>query len=168
MGGFLMRDPWSLYFHLAGVAAFLLAHGTSAGMAFALRKEREPERMKRLLELSDRSFNLLYGALLVLLVGGVVGGFRSHYWSFGWIWTSLALLIVTAVAMFVLAGLWYGRLRQALGLHYRVGLKVLPPPTPGTPEEVQAALAHLQPYVMVGIGIVSIGLFLYLMISKPF
>ena len=39
-------DSWFLFFHLVGLAGFLLAHGTSAGLAFALRREREPERSR--------------------------------------------------------------------------------------------------------------------------
>ena len=80
-----MHDIWSLAVHLVGVVGFLLAHGTSAGMAFAMRRERDPARMRRLLELSEASFALMYASLLVLLAGGVAGGFRQGYWSLGWI-----------------------------------------------------------------------------------
>lgn len=163
-----MRDVWSLFAHLLGVAGFLLAHGTSAGLAFAMRRERDPERMRRLLQLSQGSFNVLYAALLVLLAAGVVGGFRGNYWGFGWIWTALALLVVTAVVMSVLAGRWYGALRKALGIKYRTGLRIYPAPPAGTDEDVHAAASRLQPFVMAGVGVVAVVLILFLMIDKPF
>lgn len=162
-----MHDIPSLVVHLVGIFAFLLAHGTSAGLAFAMRRERDPARMRRLLELSEASFSLLYPSLLLLLVGGVVGGFRQGYWSFGWIWAALGLLAVVLVAMFILGGGRYSELRKPLGLKYRAGLKILPAGPEGSADEIDAALVRQRPLVVVGIGIVTLALFLFLMIWKP-
>ena len=123
-----MHDIPSLVVHLVGVFAFLLAHGTSAGLAFAMRRERDPARMRRLLELSEASFSLLYPSLLVLVAGGIAGGFRLGYWSLGWIWVALGLLVVVSVAMSILGGERYSELRKPLGLKYRAGFKIYPAP----------------------------------------
>jgi hypothetical protein len=163
-----MHDIPSLVVHLVGVFAFLLAHGTSAGLAFAMRHERDPARMRRLLELSEASFRVLYPSLLLLLVGGVAGGFRQGYWSLVWIWVALGLLVVVFVAMSILGGGRYSELRKPLGLKYRAGFKILPAEPEGTPDEIAAALARQRPLVVVGIGIVGLALFLFLMIWKPF
>ena len=162
-----MGHVWTLFFHLAGMAGFLLAHGTSAGLAFALRRERDPERMRRLLELSEASFVILYPSLLVLIVAGIVGGFRLHAWSSGWIWAAIGVLAVMLVVMPVLGGRYSG-LRKALGIKYREGFRVLPGTTPGTQAEIDAAAARLQPVLMATVGIVALALFLYLMIAKSF
>jgi len=163
-----MHDVWSLAVHLVGLTGLLLAHGTSAGMAFAMRRERDPARMRRLLELSEASFSLLYPSLLVLLIGGVVGGFRQGYWSLVWIWVALGLLVVVFVAMSILGGERYSELRKPLGLKYRAGFKIYAAEPEGTPDEIRAALPRLHPLVIAGIGIVALALFLFLMVWKPF
>jgi hypothetical protein len=159
---------WVLFFHLAGMVGFLLAHGTSAGLAFALRRERDPERMRRLLQLSEASFAVLYPSLLVLVVAGVVGGFRLHAWSQGWIWAAIVVLVVVVVVMATLGGGRYSGLRKALGIKYREGFKILPATAPGTQAEIDAAAARLQPLLIAAVGIVALAAFLYLMIVRSF
>jgi hypothetical protein len=163
-----MHDVWSLFFHLVGVTGFMLAHGSSAGLAFAMRRERDPERMRRLLQLSEASFSVLYPSLLVLIAGGIVGAFRRHYWSFGWIWVAIGVLVVAFGIMFVLGGGRYSQVRKVLGIRYREGFKILPPGPAGTQQELEAAVARLQPFVLLGTGVVVIAVALYLMIAKPF
>ena len=43
---------WWVFLHIAGVFAFLTAHGVSVGVAFKLRRERDPQRILALNELS--------------------------------------------------------------------------------------------------------------------
>jgi hypothetical protein len=43
---------WWLFIHVVGVVGFVLAHGVSTGMAFQIRNERSPERIRALLEMS--------------------------------------------------------------------------------------------------------------------
>jgi hypothetical protein len=43
---------WIVFLHIAGIFGFLLSHGSSAGVVFALRHERKPERIRALLQLS--------------------------------------------------------------------------------------------------------------------
>ncbi len=164
-----MHDLWSLFFHLAGLAAFLVAHGTSAGLAFALRGERHPERMRRLLELSEGSFKVLYPAVLVLIAGGVAGAFRRTYWSSGFVWVSIGLLLAAFAIMFVVGGGQYSVVRKALGIRYREGFKIYPGTgVSATQEEIEDAVARLHPFLLLGTGVVVIGASLYLMTSKPF
>ncbi len=40
------------FLHVLGVFAFLMAHGASASMLFRLRRERDPEKIRTLLDLS--------------------------------------------------------------------------------------------------------------------
>lgn len=42
---------WLLYSHLASIASFLLAHGSSAAMAFVLRRQQGTDRIRALLDL---------------------------------------------------------------------------------------------------------------------
>ena len=60
--------------HLIAVIGLFLTHGTSAGLAFAARRERDPARLRRLLDLSFRSLTLLYVWVVLVVVFGVIGG----------------------------------------------------------------------------------------------
>lgn len=63
-----------IFLHVVGVFLFLLAHGASNAVAFALRKERNMERVRALLMLSPSTFGMMYGGLLLILITGLVGG----------------------------------------------------------------------------------------------
>jgi hypothetical protein len=73
--------PWIVFLHVAGGFGFVLAHGASASVAFALRRERNLERIRALLDLCSNSFNVMYFSLLVLLVAEIVAGFKQN-----WLW----------------------------------------------------------------------------------
>src|SRR5919108_4072212 len=76
---------WSWYsfwvfLHLLGVFGFLTAHGVVVGVSFALQKERDPGRIRTLLELSGSSMLAFYVSLLVLLGGGFAAVGYLHLW----------------------------------------------------------------------------------------
>ena len=58
---------WVVFLHVAGTLGFALAHGTSMFVALKLRKERDLERVKALLEVSSSSVIVMYVSLLLLL-----------------------------------------------------------------------------------------------------
>ena len=54
---------WLVFVHVLAVITFFLAHGTSAAMAFQLRKETEFSRIRALLDLSW-STQISHGCIL--------------------------------------------------------------------------------------------------------
>ena len=68
---------WWVFIHLVGVLGFLLAHGVSVAVLFALRREREPGRIRALLTLSGQTTAVFYWSFLVLLGGGLAAATRS-------------------------------------------------------------------------------------------
>jgi hypothetical protein len=156
--------PWLAFLHILGVFGFLLSHGASASVAFALRNERNPERVRALLTLSASSYPVMYLALLVLLVTGIITGIMGDWWGRGWIWTALILLIAILVAMYVLGTSQFGGLRKAVEQ-----------PNPGrgtTPSasaaELDALLAKGNPMLLSVIGFGGIAIVAWLMMFKPF
>src|SRR3989338_11692040 len=131
---------WLVFLHVAGSFGFILAHGAAAAVIYALRRERSPERVKALLELSSSTVNVLSLALLTLLAGGVWAGFIGRFWGQGWIWLALGLLIAMAVAMFFIGTRHFGRLRQAVGLPFLEGGKVRDPRPPVSAAELEVLL----------------------------
>lgn len=163
---------WWVFLHILGAFGFLLAHGVSVAMVLSLRREREPERIKALLDLSRVSIGLAYISLLVLLTGGIVSGFLGHWWGQGWIWTALALLIVLMAAMGWLGTSFYDQVRIAVGTEPTLGsrrkawLRDRPPPV--TPSELGSLLASSQPLLIAWMGVIGLAVILWLMVLKPF
>src|SRR6476620_211208 len=83
-----------VFLHIAGVFLFLLGHGGSANVAFQLRRERNPDRIRALLDLSVWSYIGTYAGLLLLLLTGIIAGFMGSYWGRGWIWAAIVLFVV--------------------------------------------------------------------------
>ena len=50
--------PWIVFLHVAGVFLFFMAHGTSMAVGFRLRQERDPARVRALLDLSSWSLGI--------------------------------------------------------------------------------------------------------------
>src|SRR5579859_2040653 len=103
---------WFVFAHVLGVFGFLLAHGTAAAVPFVLRRQREIERVRVLLDLSRGVSMVANVSLLVLLAAGITAGFMGKWWSQGWIWTALGLLILMGVIMTFLGSRPFDRLRQ--------------------------------------------------------
>ena len=163
--------PWLVLFHVLGVLAFVLVHGASAAVAFKLRSERDPVRVRALLELSNAYLNWAYGALMVLLLSGIGAGIVGGWWTSGrlWLWASLALLIAVFVGMYGVAAPYFESLRHAVGLAtYQDIREHRDPPPPVTDGELATLLESRRPAVVAMIGLGGIALITGLMVLKPF
>ena len=160
--------PWLVFLHIVSIFGLLLAHGVSASVAFALRRERNIERIRALLELSAGSLMTMYISLLTLLVFGVIAGFAGGWWGNGWIWVSLVLLIGILAGMFILGSRVYSGVRKAVGLPYMENNKPHPPIEPSSAEEIDALLQRGNPVLLLLIGYGGVALITWLMVFKPF
>jgi len=159
---------WLVFIHILAVFIFLLAHGGSASVTLRIRRETDRSRIAALLDLSSASLGVMYLSLLILLVAGIILGFMGKWWGLAWIWVSLALLVVMAVAMYVRASIPFNRVRQAAGLPYFDGRRAQPAATPASDEVVRAAAAAIRPAEVAAMGVVPIAVILWLMMFKPF
>lgn len=151
---------WKLWklLHIIGVFGFLAAHGATAAVALRLRKERDPIRIRALLDVSRSTRSLMYWSLLLLLGAGISNGFVLHVWGQGWIWTALALLTALLVVAFPLAVPYYKSIRLAVA-----------PDGPGMPEDDLAALlGSSRPIVIAVVETAGVLVIAWLMIWKPF
>jgi Predicted integral membrane protein (DUF2269) len=152
---------WWVFLHIAGVFAFLVAHGVSVGVAFRLRDERDPRRIMALLDLSSWSISLMYIGIALLLTGGIVAGFVGDWWGSGWIWVSLGTLIVVIVSMYAVASGYYKRLRLIVGAMADGSQAV-------SEEQLAGLLEGPRPWILAVIGFGGLLFILYLMLFKPF
>lgn len=149
---------WKLWklLHLIGAFGFVAAHGATAAVALKLRRERAPERVRALLDLSRSTRGFMYLSLVVLLVGGIANGFVLHVWDRGWIWAAIVLLVLLIVVAFPLAVPYYAAIRRAVS-----------PQEPAGEERLGALLASRRPLVVMWIETVGIVLIVWLMVFKP-
>lgn len=160
--------PLLVFLHVIGVFGFLMAHGVSAGVAFRLRSERTPDKVRALLELSGASYPVMYRCLLLLLILGIVLGFMGSWWGRAWIWVSLILIVALVMAMGRLGGAVYSQARKLAGLPYAVFGKPYPAVEPASPAELHAVLAQGNPMLLTVIGFGGIAVIAWLMMFKPF
>jgi small-conductance mechanosensitive channel len=160
--------PWVAFLHITGIFLFLMAHGISAGVAFQVRKERQLDRLRALLDFSGASYKLMYSGLLLLLLTGVINGFIGHWWSSGWIWVSLVLLTLIIVAMVFMGSRNFTRVRKAIGAAYMEGNKMHEPGEPASSEEIEAAILAVNPLALAAVGVGGILIVAWLMMFKPF
>lgn len=148
---------WWKFVHVLGGFGFFAAHGATAAVAARLRRERDPDRVRALLDLSRSTRPWMYWSLLVLVVAGVVDGFLGHYWGQGWIWVGLILLVLLMVAAFPLAVPYYVRVRRAVA-----------PDAQTPPAELEALLRSRRPIVIALVETAGIVVVVWLMVLKPF
>jgi len=163
--------PWLVLTHVLAVLAFVLLHGASASVAFRLRGERQPDRVRALLELSNAYLNWMYGALVILLLSGIAAGIVGGWWTSGrlWLWASLGLLVAVFVGMYAIAAPYFESLRHAVGLAtYQDIREQRDPPPPVTDGELATLLESRRPAVVAMIGLGGIALITGLMVLKPF
>jgi hypothetical protein len=158
--------PWLVFLHVLGVFGFLIAHGVSASVFFALHRERNVDRIHLLLQLSSSTFGIMTGSLLLVLLTGIVTGFMGHWWNRGWIWLSLALLIGLYAVMAGLGTRVLNHIRQGVGMPSAYGQP--PRPEPFSTEELDSLLSRLQPLRLTLIGFGGLTLIVWLMMFKPF
>ena len=163
-----MLVRWLIFLHVLAVIAFFLLHGTSAAMAFRLRKETDFARIRALLDLSASTISGMGIAFLVMGLTGLVMPFLVHIWDKIYIWASIVLMLGVAVYMGVFNETHYKQLRRLVGLPYMKGNKTFPAEPPSSPEEVAALLKKTSVVGLVISGNVVPAIVLWMMIFKPF
>jgi hypothetical protein len=159
---------WLIFLHVLSALTFFLAHGTSAAMAFKVRKETELARIRAMLDLSESTIEIMFLSFLGLILTGVALPFFLKIWNKGWVWTSLLLMIFVFIWMVWMNERAYKTLRKLVGLPYRQGSKEYPAESPASAEEVSAQLKKLSVKGLVIVGYVIPSIVLWLMIFKPF
>lgn len=143
---------WLRFGHLVGLGAFLFGHGIAGGASLALRAKPAGEVSRALLQLSIWSYRIAYPGLLLLIVTGVWMGFAGSWWGRGWIWASIAVLVVV-FGLMSFVSIAYHKARDSV-------------------KEGDSALAEkldrTRPLLAVWVGAVGVMALLFLMVFKPF
>jgi len=157
-----------LFVHVLFAFLFMLAHGTSATDSFRLPHERTVERIRTLLDLSWSTLGVSYQCLFVVIVTGVALGFIEHRWSAGWIWASLATLVLLSAFMMFVGARHFHRVRDAVGLPFHSGPGERPVTDPMPDEAIARVIASGHPRLVAVVGIAGWAAIIGLMLIKPF
>lgn len=144
------------FLHVLGAFGFVAAHGATATVTFKVRGERDPERIRTMLDLSRATRHLMYGSFLVLVSAGIAAASMAGWWKSGWIWVSIGLLTVLFGAAFPLAVPYFGAIRRAID------------EKPHDPEKLAGLLSSTRGLWLAWIETIGIIAIVYLMIFKPF
>ncbi len=93
-----------------------------------------------------------------------MGGF----WSRGWIWASIVVLVVMTVLMHIHPAASFSRTRKAAGLPYFEGWRPHEGGPPASIDEITAAAATNDPWITLLIGGGGTLVIAWLMMFKPF
>ena len=158
--------PWVVFVHAATVLLFFIAHGASMAVALRVRDERDPERLRAILDLSRAAIAPWVSSLAAIgLLAGIVAGFMGNWWDQLWIWISLALLLIVAFAMTPFMAIRLNAIRAAAGQPNPSRRDV---PAVEDLEELRRLQAAWNPLPLAVVSIASFLVILWLMLVKPF
>lgn len=163
--------PWIVFIHAASVLLFFIAHGTSMAVGFRLKRERDPERVRMLLDLSSWSLGVTPSiAFLVGVIAGIAAGIMHGWFGQAWIWISLALLVAVSGAMTPLVAARLNAIRTAAGTQAINPFSRKPPAPPPDqdPRELDRLLDAWNPAPSAIMGLGGFLVILWLMFFKPF
>jgi len=146
---------WIVFLHVLSAFLFMLAHGATAAVMFAMQSERSPERLKVLLAVRDRAQMPFTITSTVMFLSGIALGFMGGFWGRIWIWAALVLLVVISVFMGFLGR---NRLDKIKSLVDSKTAAV----------DLETAITAANPMLLSIVGIGGFILILWLMMFKPF
>lgn len=152
---------WIRFLHILTAIGFVAIHGASIIVLYAIRGERDRNRIEGILDFSAGTATAMYVSLAAVVGTGVWLGYEVRGWfKQPWYWWSLVLLIATSVVMFFIAKPFTKRVRAAC--------EIRPSGVPRvSDDELAATLRSSRTHVIMAIGVLGLGLILYLMVFKP-
>lgn len=156
---------WVVFVHVASILAFMLAHGVHMTAMWAMRDEPDPERMLTFFNdvPTATGLRILLG---VVVLSGATAGFMGSWWGSGWMWASLFLLAVIAVAMWRFGGEYFGLVQGAA--EAAVAARTVDPSNRGPQDAYDAARRSWHTIGMSVLGLGGLAIILWLMMFKPF
>jgi len=152
---------WIRFLHIVSAIGFVGIHGASIVVLYAIRRERDRQRIDSLLDFSTSTVVPMYASVGAVIATGLwMGVEASHYFSQTWYWLSLVLLVGTGLLMWFIAKPFAERIRAACGVRPSGVPRV-------SDEELGEILRSSRTHVITAIGVAGLGLILYLMVFRP-
>lgn len=139
-----------VFLHVLSVLLFMLLHGVSAVVMFVIPRQENPEHVKALMALRGMVSPAVGAFSGIILVTGIIAGFMGDWWRMGWTGASVVIFIGIAVLMTLLGRRYFDRIAASLAA--------------SAPPDLRRPPAGL----LAGVGIIGVGVILWLMLFKPF
>lgn len=164
-------DPYRIvvFTHVASILLFFIAHGVSMAVAFRIKRETDPARVRAVLDLSSWAVGWPMSVPVAIgFFAGIAAGIMGGWFGQLWLWVSLVLFLAVTFAMTPLAAMRLTPIRTAAGVPPKV--KKGQPPSPGAVDaaEMTRLIAAWQPWPIALLGLGSFLFILWLMFYKPF
>ena len=163
--------PWIVFVHVVGMLGFFLAHGTSMVVGFRLKQERDPARIRALLDVSSWSLGIVPSVSLLVGIGaGITAGIMGGHFGRIWIW--LAIVLLAAIAAYMTPGVAakLEPMRAAAGTRTINPFSRKPPEAPPEPNppELDRLVRAWNPVPAAVTGLGGFFFIVWLMLFKPF
>jgi len=158
---------WIFWAHIVSIFGFLTAHGGSSIAVYSIRRTRDVERLRAILDLSRLSVVISYIFIFLVLGTGVTLSFLGGYWGRLWIWTAIVVAFVMIGLMYRFGTAHFNLIREAAGLPYYKGRRRQPPSSPDA-SQIEKLLASGHPFELSAVGVLGLLAIAWLMVFKPF
>lgn len=156
-----MTYSYWVFLHLVGVLGLLASHGVSIFALYRIRRVApDREKIAELVAFSGSTVIPMYVSLGVLLIGGFGAALKVSYLSKPWIELSIAILVVTLVAMYALARPYFRKITASCGMRPSGVPRV-------SDEELLELVGSSRAHVISAIGTIGLVLIVFLMVTKP-
>ncbi len=159
---------WIVFLHILSAFAFFMVHGASAVMAFQLHRERDVQRIRAILDLSNSALPIAYWSVMILVLAGIAAGIMGHWFAQGWIWTALVLIVLLWFGMHAYAFRYFTPIRKAVGLPYHHPSGDQPGGEPASDADIATVIAKANPTMLLIVSFGLVAVILWLMMFKPF
>jgi hypothetical protein len=152
---------WIKFLHIASAIGFVGIHGASIVVLYAIRGEGDRGRIESMMSLSAKTVTAMYVSLAAVVGTGLWMGIEVEAWfRQPWYWWSLALLVITSLLMYFIA--------KPFGETVRAACEMRPSGVPRVSnEELTVIVRSPRTHLITAIGVVGLGLILYLMVFRP-
>ncbi len=164
-----------VFLHVLSVFIFLLSHGVSIVVFLMIRRSPGVERVRILMSLRNAVVPVMMSAFGVLVLSGVAAAFMGRWWSRGWTWASVGVLLVIFLTMGFLGRGYFDRIEKMFKPAKRVRSAVAAVRTQTQEivpalrtQELTPVLANSHPRILATVGLSGLVIILYLMMYKPF
>ena len=121
-----------------------------------------------MLDLSNAALPIAYSSMALMLGAGIIAGIMGNWFSQGWIWAALVVIVVMWFGMHYYAYRYYTPIRKAVGLPYRDLGGDQPAQPPASDSEIAAVIQASNPLLLLGVSFGLVAVILWLMMFKPF
>lgn len=156
---------WLVFLHVFFALLLMLAHGAHAAALLKFRGEPDPEQSLTFFNIVPQ-ITLVRYLTVALGVFGIAAAFITPWWKQGWPWISAVIYAIISWVMFQYGAGYFGIIQDA-ALHL-IEAKKTNANLPAAQREFDEARNSSHPMIVSIVGIVGLGLILWLMRFKPF